>query len=136
SLAEVEQARVHLTLPKESVFLDQQEPAKASVMVKLRPGAQISAQNVLAVTNLVASAVEGLTPDSVSVVDMDGTLLSRPKKTAAGDGSEVTTEALEVRQQVEKDLVAKINKTLEPLLGAQKFRAGASVDCDLTSGEQ
>jgi flagellar M-ring protein FliF len=136
SLAEVEQARVHLTLPKESVFLDQQEPAKASVMVKLRPGAQISAQNVLAVTNLVASAVEGLTPDSVSVVDMDGTLLSRPKKTAADDGSEITSGALEVRQEIEKNLVAKIGETLEPLLGAKGFRAGASVDCDLTSGEQ
>src|SRR5580692_148494 len=58
SLAEVEEARVHLTLPKESVFLDQQQVSKASVMVKLRPGAQISVQNVVAVTNLVASAVE------------------------------------------------------------------------------
>jgi flagellar M-ring protein FliF len=105
-------------------------------MVKLRPGAQISAQNVLAVTNLVASAVEGLTPDAVSVVDMDGTLLSRPKRSNPGDGSEVTTEALEVRQQVEKDLVAKMGETLEPLLGAKGFRAGASVDCDLTSGDQ
>ena len=136
SLDEVEQARVHLTLPKESVFLDQQQPAKASVMVKLRPGAHISSQNVLAVTNLVASAVAGLTPDSVSVVDMDGTLLSRPKRSSPNDGSQVTSEALEVRQQVEKDLVAKINETLEPLLGANKFRAGASVDCDLTSGDQ
>jgi len=136
SLSEVEQARVHLTLPKESVFIDQQQPAKASVMVKLRPGTQISTQNVLAVTNLVASAVEGLTPEAVSVVDMDGTLLSRPKKSAGGDGSEVTSESLEVRQQIEKSLVAKISETLEPLLGAKGFRAGASVDCDLTSGEQ
>jgi len=136
SLAEVEEARVHLTLPKESVFLDQQQPAKASVMVKLRPGAPLSAQNVLAVTNLVASAVEGLTPEAVSLVDMDGTLLSRPKRAAAGDGSEATSESLEVRQQIEKNLVAKIGATLEPLLGAQGFRAGASVDVDLTSGEQ
>src|SRR5664279_2276156 len=65
SLAEVEEARVHLTLPKESVFLDKQEPAKASVMVKLRQGAQISPANAVAVTNLVASAVEGLVPESV-----------------------------------------------------------------------
>src|ERR1035437_2939404 len=136
SLSEVELARVHLTLPKESVFIDQQQPAKASVMVKLRPGTQISTQNVLAVTNLVASAVEGLTPEAVSVVDMDGTLLSRPKKSAGGDGSEVTSESLEVRQQIEKSLVAKISETLEPLLGAKGFRAGASVDYDLTSGEQ
>jgi len=135
SLAEVEQARVHLTLPKESVFLDQQQPAKASVMVKLRAGAQISPQNVTAVTNLVASAVEGLNPEAVSLIDMDGNLLSKPR-TAAADGSEVTGESLEVRQQIERALVTKINATLEPLLGANRFRAGASVDYDLTSGEQ
>jgi flagellar M-ring protein FliF len=135
SMAEVVQARVHLTFSKESVFLDQQQPAKASVMVKIRPGARISAQNVIAVSNLVASAVEGLSPDGVAVLDMDGDLLSRPKLTIAGD-SQVTSEALEVRQQIERDLVSKINMTLEPLLGASQFRAGASVDCDLTSGEQ
>lgn len=135
SLAEVEQARVHLTLSKESVFLDQQQPAKASVMVKLRPGAHISQQNVLAVTHLVASAVEGLAPDAVTLVDMDGNLLSRLKK-ASADGAETGAESLEVRQQIEHGLVTKISETLEPLLGAGGFRAGASVDCDLTSGDQ
>ena len=135
SMAEVVQARVHLTLPKESVFLDQQQPAKASVMIKLRSGAQISSQNVLAVTNLVASAVDGLSPDSVAVLDMDGNLLNRPRRSNTDD-SAVTSEALEVRRQIEHDLVNKINSTLEPLLGPNKFRAGASVDCDLTSGDQ
>jgi len=136
SLAEVEQARIHLTLPKESVFLDQQEPAKASVMVKLRAGAQISAQNIVAVTNLVASAVAGLAPEAVSLVDMDGNVLSKPRKASAAAGSEITAESLEVRQQIERALVTKISATLEPLVGANRFRAGASVDCDLTSGEQ
>lgn len=135
SMAEVTQARVHLTMPRESVFLDQQQPSKASVLIRLRPGARISAQNVLAVSNLVASAVEGLNPDAVAVLDMDGNLLSRPRKIATGE-NQITTESLEVRQQMEHDLVAKINSTLEPLLGAEQFRAGASVDCDLTSGEQ
>jgi flagellar M-ring protein FliF len=135
SMAEVVQARVHLTFPRESVFLEQQQPAKASVMVKLQPGARISAQNVLAVSNLVASAVEGLTPDAVAVIDMDGNLLSRPKRVSSGD-SQTTSEALEVRQQIERDLVAKISGTLEPLLGSDQFRAGASVEFDLTSGEQ
>jgi flagellar M-ring protein FliF len=136
SLAEVEEARVHLTLPKESVFLDKQEPAKASVVLKLRPAAQISQQNVFAITNLVASAVEGLGPESVSVVDMNGNLLNRPRKLSDSEGSQITTEALEVRQQLERDLVAKIHSTLEPLIGPDRFRAGASVECDLTSGEQ
>ena len=136
SLSEVEQARVHLTLSKDSVFLDQQQPAKASVMVKLKPGAEISPQNVLAVTNLVASAVEGLSPESVTVVDMDGALLSRPRRASNGANNEVTSESLEMRAQLEKNLVAKISETLEPLLGAKNFRAGASVDYDMTSTEQ
>src|SRR6202167_4139238 len=101
SMAEVLQARVHLTFPKESVFLDQQQPAKASVMVKLRPGARISPQNVVAITNLIASAVEGLNPSGVAVLDVDGNLLSRPRLAAGGD-SQVTSEALEVRQQMER----------------------------------
>jgi len=136
SLAEVEDARVHLTLPKESVFLDKQEPAKASVVLKLRPAAQISQQNVFAITNLVASAVEGLGPESVSIVDMNGNLLNRPRKAGDSEGSQITSEALEVRQQLERDLVTKIRSTLEPLIGPDRFRAGASVECDLTSGEQ
>src|SRR5271165_974060 len=69
SLAEVEQARVHLTFPKDSVFLDAQQPAKASVLVKIRPHAQLGAGNVVAITNLVASAVEGLAPGAVAVLD-------------------------------------------------------------------
>src|SRR5208283_2346322 len=72
SLEAVEQARVHLTFPKDSVFLDAQQPAKASVLVKLRPGARLAPQNVLAIDHLIASAVEGLTPDAVSVLDMNG----------------------------------------------------------------
>jgi flagellar M-ring protein FliF len=135
SLAEVEQARVHLTLPKESVFLDEQQPAKASVIVKLRPSAQISQQNVLAVTNLVASAVPGLVPGAVSVVDMDGRLLNRARPEGTGD-DEAAAQSLEFRQELEHSLVTKINQTLEPLLGADGFRAAASVDCDLTSGDQ
>lgn len=136
SLAEVEEARVHLTLPKESIFLESQQPAKASVVLKLRPGSQVRPQNVLAISNLVASAVEGLGPESVSIVDMDGNLLSRPRRKGDGDAAQVTAEALEVRQQIERDLIAKIHATLEPLIGPDRFRAGASVDWDITSGEQ
>lgn len=135
SISEVEQARVHISLPKESVFLDQQQPAKASVMVKLRIGARISPQNVMAVSHLVASAVPGLAPEGVAILDTDGHLLSRPAH-LNNDGSQITTETLELRQQLERDLVTKIGATLEPLLGADRFRAGAFVDCDLTSSEQ
>ena len=136
SLAEVEQARVHLTFPKDSVFLESQQPAKASVLVKLRPGSRLAPQNVQAINHLVAAAVEGLSPDAVSVLDMNGNLLGRPKPAGGLDGPEPSEAALDYRHHVEADLLAKVNSTLEPLLGAEKFRANVSVECDFTGGEQ
>ncbi len=136
ALGEVEQARVHVTLPKESVFTESREAAKASVLVGLRPGKRLSPQNVLAIVNLVSSAVEGLAPEAVSIVDMSGNLLSRPRRNSLDDGLQTTEAALEYRQAVERDLAVKINNTLEPLLGADKFRTGVSAEVDMTSGEQ
>lgn len=135
-LAEVEQARVHLTFPKDSVFLDAQQPAKASVLVKTRPGAHLSPQNVQAINHLVASAVEGLSADAVSVLDMNGNLLGRPKPAGSLDGSGPSEAVLEFRRHVENDLLSKVNATLEPLLGANRFRAGVSIDCDFSGGDQ
>jgi flagellar M-ring protein FliF len=136
SLAEVERARVHLTFPKESVYLEARQPAKASVLLGLRPGAQLSSQNIIAVCNLVASAVEGLAPEAVSVIDTRGNLLNRPHRTGAGDELEGSEGNLEYRDMVEKSLLAKIQSTLEPLLGSDRFRAAVSAECDFSSGEQ
>jgi flagellar M-ring protein FliF len=135
TLAEVEQARVHLTFPKESVFLESQQPAKASVLVRVKPGARLAPQNVAAINHLVASAVEGLSPDAVTLLDMNGNLLSRPKPTAPMDGTEPSAAALDYRHQIEADLIAKVSATLGPLLGQEKFRTGVSVECDFTGGE-
>jgi flagellar M-ring protein FliF len=136
AISEVQQARVHVTLPKDSVFTDAREPAKASVLVGLRLGTRLSSANVIAITNLVSSAVEGLGPESVSVVDMSGNLLSRPRREGLADGTQITEAVLEYRQAIEHDVAAKINSTLEPLLGPDKFRTGVSADIDMTSGEQ
>jgi len=131
----VEQARVHITFPKDSVFLESQQPAKASVLVKLRPGNKLAPQNVQAINHLVSAAVEGLSPDQVSVLDMNGNLLGRAKPAESIDGSEPSEAVLDFRRHVEADLLAKINSTLEPLLGANKFRANVSVECDFSGGE-
>ncbi len=136
ALAEVEQARVHVTFPKDSVFSESKQAAKASVLLKLKPGAKLSAQNVLAVCQLMASAVEGLAPEAVSVVDMHGNVLSRPRKAVSPDSPEPDETMLDYKGKIERELIAKIGTTLEPLLGAERFRAGVSVDCDFTSGEQ
>src|SRR5207245_9083200 len=126
----------YITFAKESVFTESRQPAKASVLLKVRPGARLSPQNVLAICHLTASAVDQLQPEAVIVLDMHANLLSRPRHAASPDMAEPSEEALEYRQSIERDLLAKINSTLDPLLGTDRFRAGLSVDCDFTSGEQ
>jgi flagellar M-ring protein FliF len=137
ALNEVEQARVHISFPQESVFQESRQPAKASVLLRLRGSSQLSDSAIPAITHLISSAVEGLAPDAVSVLDMRGNLLSRAKQVSdAGSGSGTSEAALEYRHSVEQDLTAKLNATLEPLVGAGRFRAAVSADTDLTSGEQ
>lgn len=135
SLQEVESSRVHITFPRQSLFLENRQPAKASVMVKLKPGASLSKPNIQAITHLASSAVDGLTPENVSVLDMRGNLLSGFKKD--GDTEDETAKQLiEYRERMEKDLRQKIQATLEPLLGPDGFRAAVSLECDLASGDQ
>lgn len=134
SLAEVDRARVHVTFAKDSVFLDNRQPAKASVMLRLKPGAHLSAANVLAIQHLTSSAVEGLAPEAVSVLDMDGNLLSKPRRDDDSDEA-YSSAMLEFRRGLERDYLAKIRSTLDPLLGASKYRAGISLECDFSSGE-
>jgi len=135
TITEVEQARVHVTLPRESVFLDARQPSKATVVLRVRRSAQLSQASVAAIANLVASAVEGLSPGAVAIIDSAGRLLSKP--IVGGDGDAVLAESnLEYRHQVEAELLAKINEELTPLLGADRFRASINVDCDFTSSEQ
>ena len=136
SIREVEQARVHVTFAKDSLYTEQRQPAKASVLVKLRHAAALSPQNIAAICQLTASAVPGLQPDQVSLVDTNGNLLSRPRPIASGEADQDSQASIEYRKSVERDIQAKIAQTLDPLLGAEHFRVGVSADVDLTSGEQ
>jgi flagellar M-ring protein FliF len=135
ALQEVEQARVHITLPRQSLFMENRQPAKASVMVKLRLGAKLSQQNIQAIAHLTSSAVEGLQPEQVSVLDMRGNLLSRPRRNDP-NAEQPSEELIEYRQRMERDYMQKIQATLEPLVGPERFRAAVSIDCDMASGDQ
>jgi len=137
SLREVEQARVHVSLAKDSIYTDQRQAAKASILVKLRHAAALSPQNIAAITQLTASAVPGLAPNQVTVVDTAGNLLNRPQAAGPDDGAQRPSEAtLEYRKSIERDVESKIAQTLEPLLGAGHFRTGVSADVDLAAAEQ
>lgn len=135
TLSAVDQARIHITFAKESVFLDAQQPSKATVVLRLKRSAQLPQGTVTAVANLVASAVEGLAPDAVAIIDSNGHLLNRPH--ATGDaGEQLAVANLDYRQQVETELLTRINSALNALLGPDRFRASVNVDCDFTSSEQ
>jgi len=85
----------------------------------------------------VSSAVEGLAPEMVTLLDVRGNLLNRPRaQNGMGDADGLSEAMLDYRRTIERDLLGKIHNTLEPLLGPEKYRAGVSVECDLTSGEQ
>jgi flagellar M-ring protein FliF len=123
------------TFARESVFLDARQPGKATVVLRLKRAGQISGSSVAAIANLVASAVEGLSPDAVSIIDGNGRLLNRPHAAETGEARTAAAD-LGYRQGLEGDMLQRINASLEPLLGAGKFRAGVSIDCDFTATEE
>ncbi len=123
SLADVESARVHLVMPHDSLFREQERPAKASVVLKLRHRSLVDGEPE-AIRNLVASAVDGLTPDRVVVVDAAGHLPLGPK----------TADAL--RLTAEQSLEEKLIATLEPVTGAGNVRASVTLDYDDSATEQ
>ncbi len=132
NLSEVAQARVHLVLPKDSLFEDKKEAAKASVLVRLRHGSELSQHSIAGIVNLVAGAVQGLQTSNVSVVDEGGKVLSRLAP-AGGLRGEVESG---LQHQIEKEMVAKVISILEPIVGKGKVHANASVELEFNSSEQ
>ncbi len=132
SLAEVERARVHISLPRRSVFLEDERPAKASLILHLRRGASLSEEQVNAVSFLVASAVEDLDPQKVVIVDTSGRVLARP----GPDGDGFSGEQLEYRRKLEKEINRRVVATLEPYIGFDRVRSNAVAEVDWNQGEQ
>jgi len=132
-LSEITHARVHLVLPKDSLFEEKKEDAKASVLVRLNRGKELSKASIAGIVNLVSGAVEGLQTFSVSVIDEEGQVLSRLMQSADGMGSELESG---VKSRLEKEMVAKVISILEPIVGKGKVHANASIALDFNSSEQ
>jgi flagellar M-ring protein FliF len=123
SLSDVESARVHLVLHHDSLFREEERPAKASVVLKLRHRTLADGEPE-AIRNLVASAVDGLTPERVALVDAAGHLPLGPK----------TADAL--RLSAEQALEEKLVGTLEPVTGAGNVRASVTLDYNPAATEE
>ena len=111
----IEAARVLIVLPKKSLFKEEEEPPKASVVVKLSGGKSFSSGNITAIVNLVSASIEGLAPENVTLVDTKGRLLT--KKTEDDQQNLISSRQYEIKQSVEKYLSNKVQTILDQVIG-------------------
>jgi flagellar M-ring protein FliF len=129
----VQSARVHLALPKPTVFLRDARKATASVMLQLYPGRRLEPGQVAAIVHLVASSVPELAASDVTLVDQAGTLLNSPDESAE---SAASTRQFEYTRKLEDSYRQRIVELLEPMIGAGRVRATVTADMDFTVTEE
>ncbi len=128
-LAEVEKARVHIVLSEDSLYKKNEKPATASIMLKLRPSAQLSRDQVKGIVNLVAHSIQGLKPDNITVVDQMARVLNEDED-EAGESNRRTVTQIEMTKKVQDALQKNVQSMLEQVLGPNK--AAARVNVELT----
>lgn len=128
----VQHARVHLALPRQSLFVRDRQPPTASVLLNLHPGRSLADAQVSAISWLVASSVPDLTADNVSIVDQNGRLLSAP----AGEGRGMDADQMRFVREVEQRTVERILTILNPLVGPGNVHAQASAEVDFARREE
>ncbi len=132
SLGPVERARVHLALARQSVFVRDREPAKASVILTMHPGRLLSDGQVSAIVHMVSSSVQELSAEDVTVVDQSGRLLS----TQAAGRHDLDGSQLEYIEEVERSFQRRIENILVPLLGRDNVRAQIAAQIDFSLREE
>jgi flagellar M-ring protein FliF len=128
SLAAVSAARVHLALPKPSVFVREQQKPTASVLLNLQPGRALDIGQINAISHLVASSVPELTLSNVTVVDQNGNLLSEQGK--QNGVKQLDPNQLKYVQQIQQNIIKQVESLITPLVGKDNVRAEASADID------
>jgi flagellar M-ring protein FliF len=134
SIAAVQNARVHLAMPKNTVFVREQQKPTASVLLNPHPGRSLDAQQVSAIVHLVASSVPDLPAKNVTVVDQDGSLLSGNDKQASANTLDATQ--LKYVQELQQGIARRIESIITPIVGANNVRAEATADVDFSRVEQ
>ena len=134
SVSAVQAARVHLAMPKNSVFVSEQKTPTASVLLNLHPGRVLDPQQVSAIVHLVASSVPELPPKNVTIVDQNGNLLSDTSKTASATGMDPSQ--IKYVQDLQQSVVKRIESIITPMVGSDNVRAEATADVDFSRSER
>ena len=132
TLQSVESARVHLAIPKRSVFIRDKDKPRASVVLKLFSGARLNEERLAGIVHMVASSVPGLVADSVTVVDQAGRLLTASDDVGVMAG---TARQLSFTRKIESDYIKRIEDILIPIVGEQGVRAQVAAEVDFTMVE-
>ncbi len=132
SMSAVQNARVHLALPKESAFIRDRRKASASVLVEMSSGRRLEDEQIASVMHLVASSVPNMESDQVTVVDNKGHLLS---KTDQQGGIGLSARQFQYTRQVETAFSDRVENILGPIVGPGKVRAQVTAEMDFTDME-
>ncbi|MDN3513486.1 MAG: flagellar M-ring protein FliF [Candidatus Brocadia sp.] len=126
----IEWAQVHVAMPETSLFVEDEKPPTASVILKLKmkSGGVLKPEQVASITHLVSSSVEGLKPENVAIADTRGNLLSKKESPSSNAG--VSNDQLEVKKKIEEYFVAKAQDILERIVGTGKSVVRVSADLD------
>jgi len=133
SLSPVESARVHLAIPKPSVFIRDKQTPSASVLVNMHPGRALDSGQVQSIVHLVSSSVPELSPNSVTVVDQSGNLF-----TAKSDGQALRgldSNQLEYIREIESYYAGRIESIVAPIVGNGNVKAEVRADLDFTEAQ-
>lgn len=133
TLGSVLSARVHLAIPKPTVFVKEQQKPSASVVLTMQPGRSLDKAQVDAIVHLISSSITNMPANNVTVVDQTGTLLSSMR-----DGLAETLDATQLKyvRQIEQDYIKRIEDIVAPIIGAQNVRAQVTADIDFAQSEQ
>lgn len=134
SIAAVQVARLHLAIPKPSVFVRDQQKPSASVLLNLRPGRTLDQQQVSAIVHLVASSIPELTPANVTIVDQNGNLLTDDGKKKGVDRLDPTQ--LKYVEELQRNIARRVESIIAPIVGVQNVHAEASAEVDFSVQEQ
>jgi flagellar M-ring protein FliF len=129
----VKSARVHLAVPKQSVFVRERKPPSASVVVNLYAGRNLDPNQVMAVTHMVASSVPNMSNKDVTIVDQKGSLLTKPDQ---DEGLMLSDTQLQYTQKLEQKYISRIEDILSPIVGSAGVRAQVMAEVDFTMTEQ
>ncbi len=133
SMRQVRKARVHLAIPKQSVFVRDRRPPSASIMLDVYPGARIEREQVMAIINLAAASISELDPNHVTIVDQGGRLLSEQEPESE---LKVSARQYEYRRNIEQAYESRIQSLIAPITGTGNVRVQVAAEIDFRESQE